>query len=110
MLGAAILLSAASLFFRDVKYLVEVVLTFAVFFVPVFYESRMMGKWEPMVLLNPISPILEAISATVIRHSGPNLGWLRIQSWFRRGISRDLRGCVPEGRTLLRRKRMSCSV
>ena len=74
--GAAVLLSAASLFFRDVKYLVEVLLTFAVFFVPVFYESRMMGKWQPLVLLNPISPILEAASTTVVGHTAPDLPWI----------------------------------
>jgi lipopolysaccharide transport system permease protein len=76
VVGAAVLLSAASLFFRDVKYLVEVLLTFAVFFVPVFYESKMMGKWQTLVLLNPISPILEAASATVVGHTGPNLPWV----------------------------------
>ena len=39
----AIMFSAASLFFRDVKYLVEVLLTFAIFFTPVFYESALFG-------------------------------------------------------------------
>jgi ABC-type polysaccharide/polyol phosphate export permease len=74
--GFAIILSAASLFFRDVKYLVEVLLTFAVFFVPVFYDTRMLGRWAPLVLLNPISPILEAVSATVVDHRAPDFGWL----------------------------------
>jgi lipopolysaccharide transport system permease protein len=74
--ASAILLSAASLFFRDVKYLVEVLLTFAVFFVPVFYDARMFGKWETVLMLNPLSPILESVSATVVRHTAPNIGWL----------------------------------
>ena len=39
----AILFSAASLFLRDVKFLVEVFLTFAIFFTPVFYESELFG-------------------------------------------------------------------
>jgi len=76
VIGAAILLSAASLFFRDVKYLVEVGLTFAVFFLPVFYEARMMGRWESLVMFNPVAPLLEATSDTVVRHVTPNLGWL----------------------------------
>jgi ABC-type polysaccharide/polyol phosphate export permease len=75
-LGSAIMLSAASLFFRDVKYLVEVLLTFAIFFTPVFYESKMLGRWAPAVLLNPISPLLEGVSATVIGHRPPDLAWL----------------------------------
>lgn len=82
VVGAAVLLSAASLFFRDVKYLVEVLLTFAVFFVPVFYDTRMMGKWAPLLLLNPISPILEAVSGTVVGHTAPDLGWLAYSLTF----------------------------
>jgi homopolymeric O-antigen transport system permease protein len=76
VVGAAVLLSAAGLFFRDVKYLVEVLLTFAIFFVPVFFDASMMGKWKTLILLNPVSPILDAISATVVRHHAPELGWL----------------------------------
>ncbi len=82
VVGAAVLLSAAGLFFRDVKYLVEVLLTFAVFFVPVFFDSRMLGKWEPLILLNPVSPVLEAVSATVVRHQMPDVTWLAYSSVF----------------------------
>lgn len=74
--GLAILLSAASLFFRDVKYLVEVFLTFAIFFTPVFYDSSMFGRWAPVLLLNPLSPLLEGLSDAVIHHSTPALPWL----------------------------------
>ncbi len=51
--GLSVLLSAASLFFRDVKYLVEVILTFAIFFTPVFYEASMFAQWAPLLMLNP---------------------------------------------------------
>ena len=34
--GVGMVVSAASLFFRDVKYIVEVLLTFGIFFTPVF--------------------------------------------------------------------------
>ena len=74
--GFAIILSAAGVFFRDVKYLVEVLLTFAVFFVPVFYDSSMLGRWGPLILLNPVSPLLEAISTTVVAHRAPDLAWV----------------------------------
>ena len=36
-MGIGMIVSAASLFFRDVKYIVEVFLTFGIFFTPVFY-------------------------------------------------------------------------
>jgi lipopolysaccharide transport system permease protein len=80
--GFAIILSAAGVFFRDVKYLVEVLLTFAVFFVPVFYDSKMLGRWGPLILLNPVSPILEAISTTVVGHQAPDLAWLAYSLCF----------------------------
>lgn len=75
-IGIAVITSAASLFFRDVKYLVDVFLTFAIFFTPVFYESSIFGDWAPLFLLNPISPLMEALTATVIYHQSPSLPWL----------------------------------
>ena len=72
----AIMFSAASLFFRDVKYIVEVFLTFAIFFTPVFYDSALFGGWAPLLLVNPVSPLLEGISTTVILHRSPPLAWL----------------------------------
>ncbi len=72
----AIMLSAASLFYRDVRFIVEVFLTFAIFFTPVFYESSLFGPWAPLLLVNPVSPILEGISTAVILHRSPSAFWL----------------------------------
>jgi lipopolysaccharide transport system permease protein len=72
----AMLLSCANLFFRDVKYLVDVALTFGIFFTPVFYDARMLGKWEPLLLVNPFSSLLEALNSTVVLHQAPPLPWL----------------------------------
>lgn len=69
-------LSCANLFFRDVKYLVDVVTTFGIFFTPVFYSAHMLGKWAPLVLLNPIGALLEALNSAVILHQPPPLLWL----------------------------------
>lgn len=74
--GIGVLLSAGNLFFRDVKYLVEVVLTFAIFFTPVFYDPSMFGRWTNLLLLNPIAPILDGLSLCVIRHQPPPIGWV----------------------------------
>src|SRR5262245_4508974 len=72
----AIIFSAASLFFRDVKYIVEVFLMFAIFFTPVFYESSLLGSWAPILLANPVSPLLEGMSNALILHESPSLFWL----------------------------------
>ena len=74
--GIGLIVSAASLFFRDVKYIVEVLLTFGIFFTPVFYDARMFGDKGKWLLLNPIAPILEGLSACVAHHQSPLLPWL----------------------------------
>lgn len=73
--GIGMIVSAAGLFFRDVKYIVEAVLTFAIFFTPVLYDTRMFGEKGKWLLLNPAAPILEGISDCVTRHQSPELSW-----------------------------------
>ncbi len=74
--GIGMVVSAASLFFRDVKFVVEVVLTFGIFFTPVFYDVRMLGAKGKWLLLNPAAPLLEGFSACIVRHQPPQLPWL----------------------------------
>ena len=71
-----IIFAAANLFFKDVRFIVEVLLTFAIFFTPVFYDSSLFGPWAPLILVNPVSPLLEALSTTVILHRSPSLLWV----------------------------------
>jgi ABC-type polysaccharide/polyol phosphate export permease len=75
VVGLALLLSAANLFFRDVKYLVEVVLTFAIFFTPVFYSASQFGDAGKLLLLNPVAPILEGLDATIVQGHAPDPFW-----------------------------------
>jgi lipopolysaccharide transport system permease protein len=74
--GIGMLASAASLFFRDVKYIVEVVLTFGIFFTPVLFDVRMLGDKGKWLLLNPAAPILEGLTACIVRRQPPDLPWL----------------------------------
>jgi len=75
-IGIGLLISAASLFYRDVKFIVEVLLTFGIFFTPVFYDVKMLGPKARWLLLNPISPILDGFSACVAHHQSPDIAWL----------------------------------
>jgi ABC-type polysaccharide/polyol phosphate export permease len=77
-----IFLSAASLFFRDVKYIVEAVITFAIFFTPVFYDAASFGRWTHLMMLNPVAPILEGLSAAVVYHRLPPVGWVTYSAGF----------------------------
>ncbi len=74
--GLCLLLSAANLFFRDVKYVVEIILTFGIFFTPVFYGASAFGKWGFIMLLNPIGSILEQTNAIVVLRQAPDPLWL----------------------------------
>jgi ABC-type polysaccharide/polyol phosphate export permease len=80
--GIGMIVSAASLFFRDVRYIVEVLLTFGIFFTPVFYDVSMFGRKGKWLLLNPVAPILDALSACVVRHQSPELFWFAYSSVF----------------------------
>jgi lipopolysaccharide transport system permease protein len=73
--GIGMMAAAASLYFRDVKFLVEVFLTFGIFFTPVFFDVSMLGDKGKWLLLNPISPLLDGFSASVARHQSPDLRW-----------------------------------
>lgn len=77
--GLALLLSAANLFFRDIKYLVEVVLTFAIFFTPVFYSVSdivaKFGRSGELLLLNPVAPVLEGLDAVIVGGRAPDPLW-----------------------------------
>jgi lipopolysaccharide transport system permease protein len=75
-IGWALILSAACLFFRDVKYLVEVIITFAIFITPVFYNVEMFGRWARMLLLNPLAPLIEGLERCVVYQAMPNLFWI----------------------------------
>ncbi|HEX4005021.1 MAG TPA: ABC transporter permease [Acidobacteriaceae bacterium] len=74
--GIGMIISAASLFFRDVKYIVEVFLTFGIFFTPVLYDIQMLGHRGEWLMLNPLAPILNGFSDCIVRHQAPALYWL----------------------------------
>jgi lipopolysaccharide transport system permease protein len=73
--GIGTIVSAISLFFRDVKYIVEVFLTYGIFFTPVFYDVRMFGDRGKWLMLNPVAPLLEGLSNCIARHESPDVHW-----------------------------------
>jgi ABC-type polysaccharide/polyol phosphate export permease len=70
--GVGLFLSCANLFFRDVKYIVQVLLTFGIFFTPVLFDASMVGPTgAALVMLNPLSPFLEGLRLCIVE--GHNL-------------------------------------
>jgi lipopolysaccharide transport system permease protein len=76
LIALVLMLSAANLFLRDVKYLVEVITSFAIFFTPVFYDAELAGKYKWILFLNPVAPILEGLNSSIILHSSPDISWV----------------------------------
>jgi lipopolysaccharide transport system permease protein len=61
------LLSCANLFFRDVKYITQVMLQFGIMFSLVYFSYQELGRWGWVFLLNPVTPLLEAMRSVVIQ-------------------------------------------
>jgi ABC-type polysaccharide/polyol phosphate export permease len=71
-LAMALLLSMANLFYRDVKYLFEIVLTVWMFVTAVLYPSSLVGGKLGLVMrLNPMTPIVEAYRAVLLYGRSP---------------------------------------
>ncbi len=69
VLGLAFLLAAANVFFRDVKYIVQVFLTFGIFFTPVVFDpSSFHGITRTLLMLNPFSGILVGLDLVLTRN------------------------------------------
>jgi ABC-type polysaccharide/polyol phosphate export permease len=64
--------SCANVFFRDAKHLVQIVLSFGIFFTPVFFEADAFGPTGAKIaMLNPLAPTLEGLRLAIV--SGHNL-------------------------------------
>jgi ABC-type polysaccharide/polyol phosphate export permease len=63
----------ANLFYRDVKYLFELVLTVWMFVSAVLYPvTQVGGTMGRLMAINPVTPILEAYRDVIIRGHGPD--------------------------------------
>ena len=70
--GVALLLAMGNLFYRDVKYLFEVVLTLWMFATSVLYPVSLAGGTLGQVLqLNPMTPVIEAYRSVLLRGEMP---------------------------------------
>jgi lipopolysaccharide transport system permease protein len=71
-LGMALLLSMANLFYRDVKYLFEIVITVWMFATSVVYPVELVGgRLGALLMLNPMTPIIDGYRAVLLRGTLP---------------------------------------
>jgi ABC-type polysaccharide/polyol phosphate export permease len=73
--GIALLVAMGNLFYRDVRYLFEVVLTVWMFATSVVYPvERIGGVLGDLLLLNPMTPIIDGYRAVLLRGELPAVG------------------------------------
>jgi len=73
--GLALLVAMGNLFFRDLKYALDVVLTVWMLATSVVYPVERLGGWLGAALaLNPMTPIIDAYRAVLLRGQLPPLG------------------------------------
>jgi ABC-type polysaccharide/polyol phosphate export permease len=77
--GIALVVSMANLFFRDVKYLFELVLTIWMFATSVVYPVDIIGGRLGQILkLNPLTPIIDGYRLAIIRGQAPDMASLAV--------------------------------
>jgi ABC-type polysaccharide/polyol phosphate export permease len=70
--AAALVVSMANLFYRDVKYLFEVVITVWMFATSVLYPVDRVTGWAGTLLrLNPMTPVVDAYRSVLLRGELP---------------------------------------
>ena len=73
--GLALVVAMANLFYADVKYVFELLLTLWMFATSVLYPiERIGGTLGSVLLLNPMTPIIDAYRAVLLRNSLPEPG------------------------------------
>jgi lipopolysaccharide transport system permease protein len=71
--GVSLILSMANVFYRDVKYLVEALVTVWMFATSVVYPiDRVGGRLGMVLALNPMTPLVEAFRSAVLYNRAPD--------------------------------------
>src|SRR6185503_139332 len=72
--GVTLLLAMGILFYRDIKYLLKILITLWMFATSVVYPvSRVGGTAGQLLALNPMTPIIDAYRAILLRGTLPDL-------------------------------------
>jgi lipopolysaccharide transport system permease protein len=72
--GVAVMLAMANLFYRDVKYLFEVMITIWMFMTSVLFPIQLIdGRIGWFLLLNPMTPIIDSYRAVILLGQWPSV-------------------------------------
>lgn len=69
--GLGMLLACANLFYRDIRYVVALVITAWIYLVPIIYPlQKVPEKWQWLYLLNPMAAIIDSARNVTFRNLG----------------------------------------
>ncbi|MNC42324.1 Polysialic acid transport protein KpsM [compost metagenome] len=82
-LGITMILSAVTVYFRDVQYIVQMVLMAGVWVTPVLFEPDMVNGFLASILAwNPLSPVISAFRQILYYKEVPDLSSLMVAAIF----------------------------
>ncbi|MCM8812090.1 MAG: ABC transporter permease [Candidatus Omnitrophica bacterium] len=77
LVGISLITSAVNVFYRDVKYILPIVVQLGLFVTPVIYSSSSVpSKWRPFYMLNPMAVVIENVRKVVLHGQPPEFGSL----------------------------------
>ena len=83
LVGLSLFVSALNVFYRDVKYLVPLVVQLGMFVTPVIYStSKVSAQFRSWFFLNPMAVVIHGVRQVVLHGEPPELGPLLTASTF----------------------------
>jgi len=74
LMGVLLFIASIDVYFRDLEHFVEVVLNLAFYATPILYTlDSVPEEWEPILLINPLTALMEAWRDLLIRNTLPGI-------------------------------------
>ena len=81
--GVALFVSAATVFFRDLEHIVEVLLNLLFYATPIIYSAELVpDKYDWLIRINPLAPIMEGWRSVFLDNELPTA-----DLWFSAGLT-----------------------
>lgn len=79
LIGIGLIASAMNVFYRDVKYIVPLLVQLGMFVTPVIYSASMVPEpWRPWYMLNPMAVVVDGVRGAVLHGRAPDLTHLLV--------------------------------
>jgi lipopolysaccharide transport system permease protein len=79
--SAAIFLGMVCARFRDIPPIIGSVMQIAFFVSAIIWKPEMVGHWEPLLPLNPVFAVVEAVRAPIMGSTGGLMVWAAAIAW-----------------------------